>query len=136
MKARAAAVADAFNRDAARGLQALSAAGLVSSSAASSSSSAPHHPPPPPTPEDAAALLRHCPGISKEAAGDLLGDADAFAVATLDAFSRSFDFTGATFDGALRAFLASFRLPGEAQKISRIMKPSGTGIIPRGRTCL
>ena len=78
-------------------------------------------PPPPPTPEDAAALLRHCPGISKEAAGDLLGDADAFAVATLDAFSRSFDFSDATFDGALRSFLASFRLPGEAQKIDRII---------------
>ena len=110
VKARLAIVADAFNRSPERGLERLAAAGLA---------------PSPPTPHDAAALLRHCPAVSRDAAGDLLGDADEFAVATLDAFAHTFDFRGTTFDGALRAFLAAFRLPGEAQKISRVMEAFG-----------
>eukprot|EP01047_Picozoa_sp_COSAG01_P074100 COSAG01_NODE_12272_length_1769_cov_1.501198_4_plen_179_part_01 len=36
--------------------------------------------------------------------------------------ARSFDFAQLTFDVAIRVFLESFRLPGEAQKIDRIME--------------
>lgn len=32
------------------------------------------------------------------------------------------DFTGLDFDDALRHFMSKFRLPGEAQKIDRIME--------------
>lgn len=35
------------------------------------------------------------------------------------------DFTGLTFENALRFFLEGFRLPGEAQKIDRIMETFG-----------
>ena len=40
----------------------------------------------------------------------------------LAAFVADFDFSGASLDEALRAFLQSFRLPGEAQKIDRMME--------------
>jgi Sec7-like guanine-nucleotide exchange factor len=36
-------------------------------------------------------------------------------------FVNTFDFTGKRIDDALRSFLESFRLPGEAQKIERLM---------------
>ena len=111
VKARLAAVADVFNKAPDKGLERLTAAGLA---------------PSPPSPADVAALLRHCPAVSRDAAGDLLGEGDEFAVAVLDAFARSFDFSAASFDSALRAFLASFRLPGEAQKISRVMEAFGS----------
>ena len=40
----------------------------------------------------------------------------------LNAYVKTFDFTNATLDAALRAFLDGFRLPGEAQKISRFLE--------------
>ena len=40
----------------------------------------------------------------------------------LDCFSSLFDFTGLSFSEALRTFLHSFRLPGEAQCIDRLME--------------
>ena len=39
----------------------------------------------------------------------------------LTAYSHAFDFHGLSFVEAVRAFLSPFRLPGEAQKIDRIM---------------
>jgi brefeldin A-resistance guanine nucleotide exchange factor 1 len=39
----------------------------------------------------------------------------------LEAFTATFDFAGLTFDAGLRLFLESFKLPGEAQKIDRII---------------
>merc|ERR1719228_3286998 len=41
------------------------------------------------------------------------------------AFVKSFDFTGLRIDEALRAFLSTFRLPGEAPVISMIMEIFG-----------
>ncbi len=40
----------------------------------------------------------------------------------LDEYVKLFAFHGLEFDSALRQFLASFRLPGEAQKIERILE--------------
>jgi brefeldin A-inhibited guanine nucleotide-exchange protein len=40
----------------------------------------------------------------------------------LHAYVDQLDFTGMTFDMAIRRFLAGFRLPGEAQKIDRMME--------------
>ena len=39
----------------------------------------------------------------------------------LEEFTNTFDFEGLTFDAGLRVFLESFKLPGEAQKIDRII---------------
>ena len=42
-------------------------------------------------------------------------------MAVLHAMIDDMDFTGLSFDDALRHMLQAFRLPGEAQKIDRIM---------------
>lgn len=42
-------------------------------------------------------------------------------IAIMHAFVDALDFTGLSFIEALRMFLQSFRLPGEAQKIDRFM---------------
>ena len=39
----------------------------------------------------------------------------------LDAFTGTFEFGTMTFDAGLRAYVDSFKLPGEAQKIDRII---------------
>lgn len=69
-----------------------------------------------------ASFFRFCPGLDKEVVGEYLGDAKEFKVKVLEAYARSFDFAGMTIDGSLRLFLEGFKLPGEAQKISRILE--------------
>lgn len=43
----------------------------------------------------------------------------------LEAFTATFEFSGLNFDAGLRIFLEAFRLPGEAQKIDRIINAFG-----------
>ncbi len=43
----------------------------------------------------------------------------------LEAYTTGFDFAHLKFDSALRMFLESFKLPGEAQKIDRIINAFG-----------
>jgi brefeldin A-inhibited guanine nucleotide-exchange protein len=45
-----------------------------------------------------------------------------FWVRILHHYAEALDFTGVVFDQAIRLFLSGFRLPGEAQKIDRIME--------------
>ncbi|CAB9502026.1 inhibited guanine nucleotide-exchange protein [Seminavis robusta] len=45
-----------------------------------------------------------------------------FFVRILHHYASALDFTGTPFDDAIRMFLSGFRLPGEAQKIDRIME--------------
>lgn len=56
------------------------------------------------------------------AIGEFLGGPSAAEVATLRAYARLFDLAGLRVDVALRVFLASFALPGEAQKIDRVVE--------------
>ena len=72
-------------------------------------------------PRDVADFLRHAKGLSKRRIGDYLGERGEFEVAVLGHYIALFDFGGMAFVEAVRAFLAPFRLPGEAQKIDRIM---------------
>lgn len=53
--------------------------------------------------------------------GEYLGEGDPESVATMHAFVDLMDFSSMKFTDALRMFLQSFRLPGEAQKIDRYM---------------
>lgn len=53
--------------------------------------------------------------------GEYLGEADEENVQVMHAFVDQMDFTKLKFIDALRQFLQSFRLPGEAQKIDRLM---------------
>jgi Sec7 domain len=43
-------------------------------------------------------------------------------VQVMHEYVDSLDFTGLKFDDAIRTFLLDFRLPGEAQKIDRLME--------------
>jgi cytohesin len=62
------------------------------------------------------------PDISKAAIGDYLGEHHQANVDTLREFASLHDFTALDFDAALRQYLWSFRLPGESQKIDRMME--------------
>ncbi|EEY54486.1 uncharacterized protein PITG_08139 [Phytophthora infestans T30-4] len=79
------------------------------------------------TPESVASFLLYTPGLNKTLIGDYIGDGPIekypFNAAARDAYVAMFDFRSApSLDEALRMFLAKFRLPGEAQKIDRMME--------------
>merc|ERR1719511_571249 len=74
------------------------------------------------TPEDVAAFLYKGEGLNKTMIGDYLGERADFNEAVLKAFVELHDFTDLILVQALRQFLWSFRLPGEAQKIDRMME--------------
>ena len=107
LKRRLLACADHFNAKPKKGLAYMADIGVLAD---------------PPDPAAVAAFLRHAPGLDKSEAGEYLGDHKEFNVAVLNAYVKTFDFTNATLDAALRAFLDGFRLPGEAQKISRFLE--------------
>ena len=70
----------------------------------------------------AAFITRYCQDLDKTQTGDYLGEGKDFNIAILHAFVDTNQFTGIDFIAALRGFLGQFRLPGEAQKIDRIME--------------
>jgi brefeldin A-inhibited guanine nucleotide-exchange protein len=64
--------------------------------------------------------------LDKTAVGDYLGREreyeGGFCLRVLHEYVQSMDFTDMAFDMAIRFFLGGFRLPGEAQKIDRLME--------------
>lgn len=74
------------------------------------------------SPEEIAAFLKNASGLNKTLIGDYLGEREDLSLKVMHAYVDSFDFQGMEFDEAIRAFLRGFRLPGEAQKIDRIME--------------
>uniref|UniRef100_A0A3B3RBC3 Cytohesin 2 n=1 Tax=Paramormyrops kingsleyae TaxID=1676925 RepID=A0A3B3RBC3_9TELE len=74
------------------------------------------------TPEDIAQFLFKGEGLNKTAIGDYLGERDDFNIQVLQAFVGIHQFPDFNLVQALRQFLWSFRLPGEAQKIDRMME--------------
>ncbi|CDR38317.1 CYFA0S02e00232g1_1 [Cyberlindnera fabianii] len=72
-------------------------------------------------PTDIAKFLLDQPGLDKAVIGEYLGEGDDDNIAIMHAFVDLMDFTGLSFTEAMRRFLQSFRLPGEAQKIDRYM---------------
>ena len=69
-----------------------------------------------------AVFLYNTKGLNKVSIGSYLGGGIQFNIEVLNEFGNLFDFTGQNLDQALRQFLQSFRLPGEAQKIDRMME--------------
>ncbi|CAN8102030.1 unnamed protein product [Discula destructiva] len=59
--------------------------------------------------------------LDKAQIGEYLGEGDPKNIETMHAFVNLMDFHKMRFVDALRTFLQSFRLPGEAQKIDRFM---------------
>jgi cytohesin len=74
------------------------------------------------TPADVARFLHNARGLNKVKIGEMLGEHDDFNAQVLEAFVVYMDFARMEFDTALRLFLSKFVLPGEAQKIDRIME--------------
>nr|XP_043623533.1 brefeldin A-inhibited guanine nucleotide-exchange protein 2-like [Erigeron canadensis] len=74
------------------------------------------------SPEEIAEFLKNASGLNKTMVGDYLGEREDLPLKVMHAYVDSFDFHGMEFDEAIRAFLHGFRLPGEAQKIDRIME--------------
>ncbi|TVU50203.1 hypothetical protein EJB05_01567, partial [Eragrostis curvula] len=106
-KRKIAIAANHYNRDQKKGVEYLKLCHLV---------------PSPPEPRSMAYFLRYSPGLDKNKIGEFLGDPDEFNLRTLKEFTETFDFTGAVLDTALRNYLETFRLPGESQKIQRVLE--------------
>ncbi|KAF2127776.1 hypothetical protein P153DRAFT_432834 [Dothidotthia symphoricarpi CBS 119687] len=94
-----------FNYKPKRGLKALIADGFIASNG----------------PDDIARFFYQNDQLDKAALGEFLGEGDPENIAIMHAFVDIMDFTKTRFVDALRQFLQSFRLPGEAQKIDRFM---------------
>ncbi|KAF4746441.1 Brefeldin A-inhibited guanine nucleotide-exchange protein 1, partial [Perkinsus olseni] len=73
-------------------------------------------------PADVARLLKRTRGLDKTAFGDYLGEDEPFNLQVMYALVDSHDFHGMDLVSALREFLEDFRLPGESQKIDRMME--------------
>ncbi|KAH9804912.1 Brefeldin A-inhibited guanine nucleotide-exchange protein 5 [Citrus sinensis] len=73
-------------------------------------------------PTSVAQFLRNAANLDKAMIGDYLGQHEEFPVAVMHAYVDSMKFSGMKFDTAIRELLKGFRLPGEAQKIDRIME--------------
>ncbi|GAV77584.1 Sec7 domain-containing protein/Sec7_N domain-containing protein [Cephalotus follicularis] len=99
--------ADHFNRDPKKGLEFLQVVHLLPDTLDAKS---------------VASFFRYTAGLDKNLIGDFLGNHDEFCVQVLHEFSGTFDFRGMNLDTALRLFLGTFRLPGESQKIQRVLE--------------
>jgi golgi-specific brefeldin A-resistance guanine nucleotide exchange factor 1 len=71
-------------------------------------------------PHSVAKFLKESSRISKRIVGEYI--AKPSNAETLEALVKLFDFRGKRMDEALREMLATFRLPGEAQQIERVME--------------
>ncbi|XP_043282422.1 IQ motif and SEC7 domain-containing protein 1 isoform X3 [Venturia canescens] len=75
------------------------------------------------SPQGVARFLISRKGLSKQMIGEYLGNLqNSFNMAVLECFSQELDLAGMQVDVALRKFQAYFRMPGEAQKIERLME--------------
>ncbi|XP_037417802.1 ARF guanine-nucleotide exchange factor GNL2-like [Triticum dicoccoides] len=106
-KKKVAIAANHYNRDEKKGVEFLKLCHLV---------------PTPPDAKSMAYFLRYSPGLDKVKIGEFLGDPDEFNLKVLKEFTDTFDFTGSILDTALRTYLETFRLPGESQKIQRVLE--------------
>ncbi|XP_050365272.1 brefeldin A-inhibited guanine nucleotide-exchange protein 1 isoform X1 [Argentina anserina] len=75
------------------------------------------------SPADVASFLKNnTTGLNETMIGDYLGEREDFSLKVMHAYVDSFNFKGMDFGEAIRFFLRGFKLPGEAQKIDRIME--------------
>ncbi|XP_019880914.1 IQ motif and SEC7 domain-containing protein 1 isoform X3 [Aethina tumida] len=75
------------------------------------------------SPQGVARFLISRKGLSKQMIGEYLGNLqNPFCMAVLECFAAELDLSGMQVDVALRKFQQHFRMPGEAQKIERLME--------------
>ncbi|KAK9515738.1 hypothetical protein VZT92_026363 [Zoarces viviparus] len=94
-----------FNKKPKRGIQYLQDQGMLGSAA-----------------EDIAQFLHQEERLDTTQVGEFLGENIKFNIEAMYCYVDQLDFCGRDFVSALRAFLEGFRLPGEAQKIDRLME--------------
>ena len=86
---------------------------------------------------DVADFFLNTPGLDKAKVGDYLGDGPKeekpFNAQVLEEYMKQFDFKNLRIDVALRLILESFRLPGEAQKVDRVMEAFGTHLYEQNK---
>ncbi|KAH9518440.1 Brefeldin A-inhibited guanine nucleotide-exchange protein 1 [Bulinus truncatus] len=73
-------------------------------------------------PEDIAELFHNEERLNKTAVGDFLGENEKLHKEVMYAYIDQMDFTSMDIVSAMRKFLEGFRLPGESQKIDRLME--------------
>lgn len=74
------------------------------------------------SPEEVAHFLGNTSGLNETMIGDYLGEREEFSLKVMHSYVDSMNFEGMEFGEAIRFLLRGFRLPGEAQKIDRIME--------------
>ncbi|GAB4852994.1 Protein big1 [Ancistrocladus abbreviatus] len=74
------------------------------------------------SPEEVVSFLKNTTGLNPTVIGDYLGEREDFPLKVMHAYVDSLNFEKMNFGEAIRFFLRGFRLPGEAQKIDRIME--------------
>uniref|UniRef100_A0A8B9S4U9 ADP ribosylation factor guanine nucleotide exchange factor 2 n=1 Tax=Apteryx owenii TaxID=8824 RepID=A0A8B9S4U9_APTOW len=94
-----------FNKKPKRGIQYLQEQGMLGTTA-----------------EDIAQFLHQEERLCSTQVGEFLGESSKFNKEVMYAYVDQLDFCGKDFVSALRIFLEGFRLPGEAQKIDRLME--------------
>ncbi|KAG7235225.1 hypothetical protein INR49_030628 [Caranx melampygus] len=94
-----------FNKKPKRGIQYLQDQGMLGATA-----------------EDIAQFLHQEDRLDTTQVGEFLGENIKFNKEVMYCYVDQLDFCGRDFVSALRAFLEGFRLPGEAQKIDRLME--------------
>ncbi|KAJ8976559.1 hypothetical protein NQ317_014212 [Molorchus minor] len=83
------------------------------------------------SPQGVARFLISRKGLSKQMIGEYLGNLqNPFCMAVLECFAGELDLSGMQVDVALRKFQQHFRMPGEAQKIERLMEIFFTTLLP------
>lgn len=73
-------------------------------------------------PLEIAHFLRENPGLDKKMIGEYISKKKNVEKGILEVFVKSFDFTSLRIDKALRMYLETFRLPGEAPLIFLVME--------------
>jgi len=74
------------------------------------------------TPDEISVFLHEDSRLDKTAIGDFMGENETFNKEVMYAYVDQMDFYNMEIVSALRLFLEGFRLPGEAQKIDRLME--------------
>ena len=70
-------------------------------------------------------FLRKNQNLNKQKIGEFLGEKNDLSLKTLKYFTESFNFKGMKIVSAIRFYLSTFQLPGEGQKIDRILQNFG-----------
>ena len=100
--------ADQWNKNKKKSLSTLASMGMIASAT---------------DPVEIARFFRNTPGLDLDSLGEYFGRVSTpFNQEVFQAFVKTFDFEGKGLDMALRMFLESFKLPGEAQQVSTILE--------------